>query len=156
MYLFSSKLSPRFSNELTKIGQFQNSRVNYRGQISTWCYWISFSPKNSKLEEHLSLRSFSILVVFDKLYLVNSCSILVSSFENLSDSWKKTEYIGLISDQNWPFCWMGNLMIRCYVDSTTYTGSYIIDEQWVQLHPLIFEKNSFCTYVTFHRGLRQF
>ena len=44
---------------------------------------------NSKSEEQLSIRSFSILIIFDKLYLVNSCPNLVSSLENLYDNWEK-------------------------------------------------------------------
>ena len=48
-----------------------------------------FSLKNTKLEEELSLQSFSFLDILDKLYLVNLCPIFVGSLQNLSDGWKK-------------------------------------------------------------------
>ena len=55
---------------------------------------------------------------FDKLYLVNLCLIFVGSVVNLGAKYQKYECIGLISDQNWSFSWMPNLLIQCYQNST--------------------------------------
>ena len=48
-----------------------------------------FSHKNTKSEELLSLKSFLLLDIFDKLCFVNSCPIFVGSFENLIDGLNK-------------------------------------------------------------------
>ena len=45
--------------------------------------------KNTELEEQLSLASLLILIIFEKLYLVNLCPIFVNSLQNLSESWEK-------------------------------------------------------------------
>ena len=35
---------------------------------------------------------------------------------------ERNSQIGLISDQNWSFSWMRNLLIQCHQDSITYTS----------------------------------
>ena len=68
---------------------FSKFKVNFWGEIATESLWKWFSLKNTKLEEQLSIRSFFISIIFDKLYLVNLCLIFVGSFQNLGDSWER-------------------------------------------------------------------
>ena len=93
---------------------FSKFKVIFWGEIATWSFCKWFSLKNTKLEEQLLFRPFSILIIFEQLYLVNSCPIFVVSFENLGDSLKKTKHIGLISAQDWSFSLMPNLLIQFY------------------------------------------
>ena len=59
-----------------------------------------------------------ILIIFEKLCLVNLCPIFVGSFPNLSDIWEINKYIGLISVQNCTFGWMRNFLLQSWMDSS--------------------------------------
>ena len=113
----------------SKIWEFSVFRVNFQGQISTQSSRKQFSFMNIKLGEQLLLSTFSILIIFEKLYLVNLCPIFVRSFQNLSNSWQKNEYTGLISDKRRSFSWMRNLLLQSWMDSNEYCTPNTLN-QW--------------------------
>ena len=86
--------------------------VHLRGQKVIESFWKWFSLKNMKLEEQLSFTSLLILVIFEKLYLVNFCPIFVSEWH-----FSKNNYIRLISVQNCTFGWMRNFLLQFWMDS---------------------------------------
>ena len=63
--------------------------------------FMKTSFPNMKLEEQLSVKALLILIIFEKLYLLNSCLIFDGSFQVSSDSYERNNYAGLISDQNY-------------------------------------------------------
>ena len=44
------------------------------------------------------------------------CPIFVGSFPNLSDSWQRNKYTGLISVERRSFSWMCNLLLESWMD----------------------------------------
>ena len=72
----------RIGNEPTKIGRFQTSESIFEVKFQLNL------PENDFLIRELSLRTLLILVISEKLYLVNLCPIFVGSFPILSGSWQ--------------------------------------------------------------------
>ena len=102
-----------------KIGHLKSSQSILKVKYSLNLSKNDFFLKNTELEEKLSLKSFFILFIFEKLYLVDLCPIFVALFPILSDSWQKNKYTVLISVERGSFRWMCNLLLVCWMDSNT-------------------------------------
>ena len=122
LIVISSLTTSKISKWADKCRAFWKFRVNFRVQELIKFFWKWILLKNIKLEDQLSLTWYLVLFVFKKLYLANVCPIFVSSFPNFGESWEGNNYLGLISVQNFTFCWMGNFFLQSLPDSTVHSS----------------------------------
>ena len=65
-----------------------------------------------KLEVQLSIKSFLISLIFEKIYLVNFDPNFVGLFLLSDEDWGKTNYVGLISAKKCTFGWMRDFLLQ--------------------------------------------
>ena len=59
-------------------------------------------------------------MIFEELYLVNSCLIFDGSFQVCSGSEGQNDHLGLISVQNYTIGQMGTVFQKSWMDSIVY------------------------------------